>query len=239
MFRRFIILASAAFFLTSAVYAEEITVASGAGFKRMVTDIAGMCESDYGLKMNMSFGNLGQVLAQIKTTGLIQAVVGDRSFFEKAGIRFSETHLIGNGKLVLAWRKGLTINDVHEITGGDIKRIAIPDLEKAIYGKAGAQFLESSGMLGAVQDKLYVVSTVPQVTSYLVTGEVDAGFSNLTDIMGAADKVGGYIVIEDGYSRIDIITGVLHGSEKSEGVNLYRKCVTSEKARTIAEKHGL
>jgi len=219
--------------------ASEIMVASGAGFKKMVVDIAKTCESNYDLKMEMSFGNLGQVLAQVKTTGLIEAVIGDERFFKKAGLDFASTALIGNGKLVFAWRKGLQIDSLEDITSDKVARIAIPDIKKAIYGRAGTEFLTSRGITDKVKDKLYIVSTVPQVTSYLVTGEVDGGFSNLTDIQAAADKIGGYIVIEDGYAKINIITGVLKGFENKDKTDLYLKCITSDEVKAVAKKHGL
>lgn len=224
---------------TASVSAAEIVVASGAGFKKFVTDMAVVCEKKYGVKMNMSFGNLGQVIAQIKTTGLVEAVIGDRRFLAKAGPEFAETALMGRGKLVLAWRKGISINTPEDITGDSIKRIAIPNFQKAIYGRAGLEYLESTGMKDSVAERLLEVATVPQVTSYVVTGEVDAGFSNLTDIMGVSDKIGGYIVIEEGYSRIDIITGIIRGAENSESAGLYRKCAASADVRAVAAEHGL
>jgi molybdate transport system substrate-binding protein len=219
--------------------AAEVIVAAGAGYRKMVTEIAEACEKTNGLKVNMSFGNLGQIMAQVKTSGLIPAVVGDMGFFKKSGLEFAEIHKLGSGKLVLAWRKGLDIQSVGDIKTDKVKRLAIPNLEKAIYGRAGKQFLESSGMEAAVKDKLHIVATVPQVSSYLVTGEVDAGFSNLTDTMGVADKIGGYMVIEEGYQEISIVTGILKGHENEEGAKLYEECVDSDAVREIAKKHGL
>jgi molybdate transport system substrate-binding protein len=218
---------------------EEFVVASGAGFKKLVVDIADTCEKDFGVKMNMSFGNLGQVIAQIKTTGLVQAVIGDKRFLTKAGTDFAESHLIGEGKLVLIWRKGLDIKSVDEITTDKVGRMAIPNTKKAIYGVAGMEYMESKGMTEAMQSKLHEVATVPQVTSYVVTGEVDAGFSNLTDTLGSLDKIGGYILIEEGYKKIDIITGIIKGFETSEAADRYRKCVQSEQVKAVAKKHGL
>ena len=225
--------------LSASVYAAEITVAAGAGFKKMVTDIAVTCEKDFGVKMNMSFGNLGQMIAQIKTTGLIDAVIGDSKFFKKSGIEFADKSLIGNGRLVLAWRKGIVLDSVKDIMTDKVQKIAIPDFKKAIYGIAGTEFLASSGMSDAAKDKLIQVATVPQVTSYLVTGEVDAGFSNLTDIQASADKVGGYIVIDEGYERIDIISGIIAGHDGTEAAALYKKCIASDAVKAIAKKHGL
>ncbi|ADD69367.1 molybdenum ABC transporter, periplasmic molybdate-binding protein [Denitrovibrio acetiphilus DSM 12809] len=229
------------FIMLTASYAQtsEIVVASGAGFRKMVVDVSKTCEKDYGVKMNMSFGNLGQVIAQIKNTGLVEAVIGDERFLSKAGPEFAESHLIGKGKLVLIWRKGLDIKSVEDITTDKVGKLAIPNLQKAIYGRAGSEFLASKGMTEAVKDKLLVVATVPQVTSYIVTGEVDAGFSNLTDTLGSLDKIGGYILIEDGYKEINIITGIIKGFENTDAAAYYRRCITSAEVKEIAKKHGM
>ncbi|SDZ94094.1 molybdate transport system substrate-binding protein [Desulfuromusa kysingii] len=226
-------------FISSTAQADEIIVASGAGFRKMVVDIADTCQKDFDVKMNMSFGNLGQVIAQIKTTGLVQAVIGDPRFLTKAGTEIAESHRIGEGKLVLIWRKGLDIKSLDEITSDKVARLAIPNMQKAIYGRAGAEYMTSKGITEKVQDKLQVVATVPQVTSYVVTGEVDAGFSNLTDTLGSLDKIGGYILIDEGYSKIDIITGIIKGYETSAAVAKYRECINSEQTKAIAKKHGL
>jgi len=225
--------------LTSVAQASEIVVASGAGFRKMVVDIAGTCEKDFGVKMNMSFGNLGQVIAQIKTTGLVQAVIGDTRFLTKAGTEFASKDLLGEGKLVLIWRKGLTLTSVDEITTNKVGRLAIPNINKAIYGVAGKEYLDSKGIRDAVNDKLHIVATVPQVTSYVITGEVDAGFSNLTDTLGSLDKIGGYIVIDEGYKKIDIITGVIKGYESTDAAKRYLQCINSDQVKKIAKKHGL
>ena len=221
------------------VGAAELIVAAGAGYRKMVTEVATYCSDQEGIKTEMSFGNLGQILAQVKTSGMIPVVIGARSYFKRAGFPFSDVVELGQGHLVLAWRKGLTLGAVREIATGKVRTIAIPDLQKAIYGRAGSEFLQSSGLQAAVKDKLRVVATVPQVNSYLITGEVDAGFGNLTDVLGVADKLGGYLVISEGYRPIEIIAGVVPGHADDPGVRSFLKCLQTPEARTIAVKHGL
>ncbi|MEI8632739.1 molybdate ABC transporter substrate-binding protein [Vibrio sp. PP-XX7] len=212
----------------------EIMVTSGAGYRALVTDIAKHCQKDYGLNMRVSFGNFGYMLAQIKTTGMIEAAISSQDFFTDNGIDVADVYPIGQGTLVLAWRKGLHLSRPQDLLHSEIERIAIPHTQKALYGKAGLQYLQFAHLEQAVKDKLYVVSTVPQVTSYLLTGEVDAGFVNLTDIDRVKEKIGGYIPITQGYQPIEIVTGILSGHKNEQNIARYKQCMTSKITQKIA-----
>ncbi len=49
---------------------------------------------------------------------------------------------------------------------------------------------------------------MPQVVSYLIAGEADAGFINLTEAMANKERLGGYLVVpEDRYTEILIVAG--------------------------------
>jgi len=218
---------------------KEITVAAAAGYRKMVTEIADLCQQTQPLKINLSFGNLGQIIAQSRTSGLISVIIGDLVFFERANLDLSETQLIGHGKLVLAWRKGIDISQVGDLADNSIKRIAIPHTQNAIFGIAAKQYLQHIDMEKVLEDKLIVVTGVPQVSSYLVTGEVDAGFPNLTDTLGIADRIGGYMVIEEGYNTIPIVAAFLAEHKNTTGVQELKNCLADPKIAEIAKKHGL
>lgn len=239
MLKKLIVITVVFVMAAGAFAADEVTVAAGAGYRKLVTEMAAYCEKKEGIKVNMSFGNLGQVIAQVKASGLIPVVVGDKNFFTKAKLDISDFQPIGKGKLVLAWRKGIEIASADEIAADKIKRLAIPNTENAIYGIAGTQYLASSGLADKVKEKLVVVATVPQVNSYIAAGEVDAGFSNLTDTMGIADKIGGYIEINEGYAEIPIVAAFLKESEGSAAALRLKSCFADAESAKIAKKHGL
>ncbi len=214
-------------------------IASGAGYKALVADIADACGRDYDLNIQVSYGNFGQMLAQIQKTGRIQAVISSDDFFTDHHVQVSEMYPIGTGTLVLAWRKGLDLSQPHDILKSEVQRLAIPHTKKALYGRAGWHFLQSEHLDDAVKKKLYIVSTVPQVTAYLVAGEVDAGFVNLTDVQKVKDRIGGYIQIHSGYQPIHIVSGILKGQTELKGLSLFRQCLHSSKIKNIVRQHGL
>ncbi len=227
------------FAFAACAQAEPLTVASGAGYKRLVTDLATAYETKTGKKVELVFGNMGQVIAQAKASGKIQMIVGEQSFLKQAQVPLASFTELGRGTLVVAWPKGKTFASLSDLAAPQVKRVAMPDPAKAIYGIAGKEALERAGLMEKVKDKLLVVATVPQVTTYVATGEVDAGLANLTDILGLAGQIGGYFVVDHAqYAPISIGAGVLSGTESAETA-AFLGFITSPQGRELARKHGL
>jgi len=219
--------------------AEPLTVASGAGYKRLVTELAAAYEAKTGHKTELVFGNMGQIIAQAKASGKIQMIVGEQSFLKQAGLPLASFTELGKGALVVAWPKGKSFSSLADLARPEVKRVAMPDPAKAIYGIAGKEALAKAGLADSLKDKLLVVATVPQVMTYVVTGEVDAGLANLTDTLGQAGQIGGYFVVDPAlYSPISIIAGVLAGQQTPEAA-AFAAFLASPQGRELARKHGL
>ncbi|NTW83126.1 MAG: molybdate ABC transporter substrate-binding protein [Chlorobiaceae bacterium] len=220
--------------------AENITVAAGGGYKRPLMEIAERFEKKTGYHIDAVFGHMQQIFSQAQMTGQISVLFGERSFFEQSGITFASHYPLGQGKLVLAWRKGLLIKKISDIKGSSVTKVAMPDDKKAVYGKAAGEYLQKSGLGSDISGKLLVVSTVPQVSSYLVTGEVDAGFINVTDAIGVQDNIGGYLPAEQSYyTPIFIQAGVVKGFENQAGVVALMKFLREKEAIAILKHYGL
>ena len=111
--------------------------------------------------------------------------------------------------------------------------------EGAIYGKAAERFLTQSGLRGPLKDKLRMFSTVPQVFSYLTTGELDAGFVNTAVVKAQGKSIGGSIDIQSGYDPIEMVAAVVKGAEKDPEAEAFLTFLQSDKARSVYAKHGL
>lgn len=219
--------------------AEPLTVASGAGYKRLVTELAAAYEAKTGHKTELVFGNMGQVITQAKASGKIQMIIGEQSFLKQAGVPLASFTELGRGALVVAWPKGKSLRTLADLAKPEVKRVAMPDAAKAIYGIAGQEALNKAGLADKLKDKLLLVATVPQVMAYVMTGEVDAGLANLTDTLGQAGQIGGYFVVDQAlYSPISIIAGVLAGQQTPEAT-AFLDFLASPQGRELARKHGL
>lgn len=221
--------------------AEEFTLAAGAGFRRPIADVASAYEKTGGDKVLQIYGHMGQAIAQARESGQVSLVCGDRAVLEHAqGVSFDRFVRLGLGKLVVAYRKGMTLAKAEDLTRAEFKRIGIPDQKNAIYGKAGRQFLERARLAAAIDPKLIPVATVPQVTSYVASGEVDAGFVNATDAIGAGANIGGFVEVDAKlYDPVEVACGVLAAAKDSKAVDRFARFLATDQARGILHRYGL
>ncbi|MEZ0575661.1 molybdate ABC transporter substrate-binding protein [Halodesulfovibrio aestuarii] len=231
------------FLLVSSVttgWADTVVLASGAGYKKMVTALTSAYTQKTGHTVDLIFGNMARVTTLAKQKDKVGLVLGDSSFLERAHLPMQSAQELGRGKLVLAFSKSVKASTVADLDNPHVSRIALPDAKKAIYGKAAREFLQSSGRLPSIQPKLLEVSTVPQVFSYIATNEVDMGFLNLTHALNVADKLGGYVLVDDSlYSPISIVVGVLANASQKKEQQDFLQFLNTPEAQAIVRKHGL
>lgn len=220
-------------------YADGLRVAAGAGYKPLVEDWANLYESKTGAKIERMYGNMGQVTAQVKLGGGICAVVGEYSFLKNSGIKFASFNPIGKGVLVIATRKGLKISSPDDLKKPEFAKIAIPDVQQAIYGKAGAQLMKNTGMDKALESRLIPAGTVPRAGSYVLTGEADAAFINMTFADNNKDKIGSYIVVEKGYSPLEITAAVLPECTGNKELHTFLNMLSTPDMKKIVKQNGL
>ncbi|MBM9615538.1 molybdate ABC transporter substrate-binding protein [Desulfobulbus rhabdoformis] len=219
---------------------EGLTIASGAGYKRLVHDLSAAFTAQTGYPVQQVFGNMGQIIPQAQESGAFDFLLGDERHLGKADLHFSGDYSIGKGKLVAAVAKGCTLDTLSELTNDTITRVAMPDPHKAIYGFAANEYLNNAGLWQPLQTKLLIVGTVPQVSTYLLSGEVDVGFINLTEAMAMASKVGKLIPVDESlYSPIIILAKRLAASPHTEASEAFIAFLQSPEARKLAQKHGL
>ncbi len=227
-------------FAAPAAHANDLVLAAGAGYKKMVNALNTAYKEQTGSGLSLIYGNMARVTTLARQSGEVGLVLGDGAFLTKAGLPMVTRLELGRGKLVLAFARGSRFSKVKDLDDPQAGRIALPDTSKAIYGKAAREYLRSSGRLPAIQPRLVEVATVPQVFAYLNTNEVDMGFMNLTHALNVRDKIGGYALIdEDGYAPISIIAGVLDTCPDKDKADAFLAFLKTDKARKIVRAHGL
>jgi molybdate transport system substrate-binding protein len=226
----------------SIAFAETLTLAAGAGYKRPLAEMIQAYEASGGGKIDQIYGNMGQIMMQAKASGNIAFIVGEEAFLKtSSGLEFSSFHPIGEGVLVIAYGKKVVLQQPEDLLKPEIGKIAIPDEKHAIYGKAGKEFLQNTKLMEKVEKKLLVVATVPQVSAYLISGEVEAGFINLTDALYIKDRIGGYFTPDrTTYGPIKLTLGVSKGFEANTGAkNFLNFLAVDPKVKEILKKSGL
>lgn len=222
-------------------FAEPPVLAAGAGYKKMVNALAAAYSKRTDNRVDLIYGNMGRVTTLAKRSGQVDIVIGAESYLlETARLTFVRSELLGNGKLVLAFPIGSPFSSVADLDSPEVGRIALPDGTKAIYGRAARQFLTKTARLPGIKPCLTEVATVPQVFSYLATGEVDMGFLNLTHALNVKDKLGGYVVVNEvDYQPIRIIAGLLEDGKSTKKAEEFLQFLTTAEARTIIQDNGL
>lgn len=226
-------------FAFSIVFGGEMKIGAGAGYKAPIMEVIKSFEATHPHKINGLFGNMKQVNSQA-ANGDVALVIGDKGYLQKkSGLAFEDYTDVGSGKAVLAYAKGVNITKLEDIVNEKITRVAIPQPQKAIYGTAAVEILERSGLKEIVVDRILEVATAPQAATYILTGEVDVGFINLTAALSHKERFGGYIVIDEKlYSPIIITAGRLKACS-GEICTLFLEFLKSSEARAIFERYGL
>ena len=161
----------------SAGASAQVTVTTGGGYVKMVEALADKYEAETGAKVSRAFGgNIGQMLAQVKSGSPVTVVISDATSLE--------------------------LKAPSDLAKPDVKRIAMPDPKAAVYGRAAKEFLDGAAFGKDVAPKMNVVSMVPQVLSYVSQGEMDAGFINLLAARQGKAKLGGFMAVKEGYEPI-------------------------------------
>lgn len=226
--------------MAPAANADDVVLASGAGYKKMVNALNASYEQKTGNSVSLIYGNMARVTTLAHQSGQVGLVLGDETFLNKAELPMVKKLELGRGRLVLAFAKSSKFSKVEDLDNAQAGRIALPDTHKAIYGKAARQFLQSSGRLPAIQPRLVEVATIPQVFSYLNTDEVDMGFINLTHALNVSKHIGGYVIIDEkGYSPIRIIIGVLDTCSNKQQADDFLAFLQTPEAKAIIKSHGL
>ena len=218
----------------------KIVIASGAGYRSLVDKLTATYTARTGNEVERVYGNMARVTAQAQNSGSVDLVLGDKSFLDRANLDCCATQKVGRGRLVIAYPKGKDFINPAALLSTEISRIALPDTKRAIYGKAAMQYMQNKGLFSSLESKLLIVATVPQSASYVVAGEVDYAFINLTHARKIKDSIGGYVVVDEtAYSPISIIVEQLNSSAHAAECKQFLSFLESETARKIVASHGM
>lgn len=220
--------------------AEGFKIAAVAGYKQPITAVVKAFEQETNSSIDLLFSNMQQSIQHAKS-GDIALIIGDKSYLTKKSLLSIDTYTqMGYGKVVVAFARNIDVVDTNLsiLIDNKITKIAMPQPQKAIYGVAGEEMLKTTALYDQVKDKLYIVATVPQVVTYLITGEVEAGIINLTAYLANKEKLGKMIEINSKlYTPIEIVAGSLKGCDTE--CQAFITFLDSPKAKEILSRYGL
>lgn len=239
MLKRIFVVIFAVAISSGAFAADTLLLAAGAGYRKPVLELLENFSKTSGIRAEASFGNMKQVETQAQQNPDIAFIVGDRVFLEPMQL-FERYVALGLGRLVVVVPRGQTINSLADLKDDRFKRIGMPDRTKAVYGKAAATCMERLGLTKALVGKMQEVATVPQVSTYVATGEVDAGFVNLTEALALEGRIGARLDAPAScYDPIELSLGVVKNRGDSAAARAFVDYLATPDARRVLERHGL
>lgn len=237
--RRVLIL-GLSFCLAGLAHAQQsLMLAAGAGYRKPVLELAQRFEQERGVRVESSFGNMRQVQTQAEQNPEVALVIGDEAFLKPMGL-FDRYELLGEGRLVLVAARGVPLAGIQDLKDARFRRVALPDARQAVYGRAATTCLQREGLREALGDRLMQVATVPQVGTYVATGEVDAGFVNATEALALQGRAGEALILPVScHDPIRISVGLVRGRADTPAVKAFLDFIGSPAAREVLQRHGL
>ena len=233
-------LAALNLFFVQTVCAAGPSITTGLGYKPMVQQLCAAYAAQTGMQpTEMYSGNIGQIIEQAKAGSGVSIIVSEKASLQESGLAFAAYHPLGEAVLVLAWRKGLHLASPQELTKPEFAKIGYPDAKAAIYGRAAVAFMKGNNLFEPLKPKLSMLSTVPQVFSYLVSGDLDAAFVNEAVARKQGDSVGGWMEVREGYTPLLLVAGVVAGQETNADVRSFLQFSNTPEAQRILAGSGL
>ena len=175
--------------VTNLALAQGVTVAVAANMKDAFSEIATVFKTTGKSEMRVVYGSSGNFTAQIINGAPFNLfIAADEQFpleLYKQGktIDHGTVYAIGKLALIAKTSSGIVLVDSKTEIARAIARankvaIAKPDL--APYGKAALEYLKAEGLWDLVKDKLVYGDNIGVVTTYVLTGAVDIGFTALS-----------------------------------------------------------
>lgn len=226
--------------IAQAVCAAGPAITTGLGYKAMVQQLCAAYAKQTGTQpTEMYSGNIGQIIEQAKAGSGVSIIVSEKTSLQESGLAFAAYQPLGEAVLVLAWRTGLHLTSVQDLAKPEFARIGYPDAKAAIYGRAAVAFMKGNNLLEPLKPKLSMLSTVPQVFSYLISGNLDAAFVNEAVARKQADSIGGWIELREGYTPLLLVAGVVAGHEDNADVRSFLQFLKTPDAQCILADSGL
>ena len=176
------------FLFSSALNAQEITVAAAADLQSVMQEITARFQKETGKTVKVINGSSGNFFQQIQNGGpfdiFFSANLDYPKKLETAGlIELGSFYQYATGKIVL-W----VLNDskLHVNSGlkalldPSVKKIAIANPQHAPYGQAAVAALKAENLYDKVSERLILGENISQTASFVVSGAADAGIVALS-----------------------------------------------------------
>lgn len=244
MLVRFLILACS--LLSSAAWAEKITVAAASDLKfAMEGIVAAFNRANPGDEVQAIFGSSGKFQSQIRQGAPYDVFFSaDLAFPQElvdSGFAASPVQTYAVGRLAL-WSAGMDASTMtlDSLLDPQIKRVAIANPRHAPYGKRAEEALRAAGLWEKVQPKLVFGENIGHAAQFVKTGNAQVGIIALAlAVNPELAEHGGYWLVPDALHE-PLEQGVII-TKRAEGNELAGRFVEYAAGRlgqSVMTEHG-
>ena len=222
----------------------QLLVFAAASLADALDEIKETYEQQQDATLNFSYAG-SQTLAQQIASGapadvFISAGASQAAFLQERDIlEGAATDLLTN-KLVVITRAsdGISIQDLSDLVGATIKRLAIADPAIAPAGRYSQEALTNLGLWESLQPKIVTGQDVRATMAYVESGNADAAMVYATDAAVAGGVVVANVVPQDTYTPVVYPAMIVRSSGHKDAARGFVEYLQGPEATAVFEKYG-
>ena len=239
------VLCSVLLALPLAAFAQPLTVSAAASLTNAFKEIGPKFEAAHpGATVRFNFAASGVLLQQIAQGAPVDVFASaDQATMDRAaGQKLIDTgtrhDFAANSVVLIEPAQGaLALKSLADLSGAQVKRIAVGKPGTVPVGRYTQQALESAALWASLQPKFVEGDNVRQVLDYVARGEVEAGFVYATDAAIMADKVK-VVLTAGGHTPVRYPVAVLGESRHKAAAADFIAFLSTPTAQTVLAHFG-
>lgn len=226
----------------------SIDILVGAGFSKVGAELISEFNKKYpNIKVNAKYGGSGELFTTLETQKSGDVFLpADYKYMEDAMknnyIKNDSVKNITKNVPVIIVEKGnpKNITSLKDLAKSGVK-VGIGEADGPAIGKTSAKILEKNNLTESVEESVVVKSTtVNQLLTYLVTGQVDATiiWEDMTVWEEGSGKIEVIEIPADENIKSTVPVGITAFVKDEDGASKFEEFITSEEGKKIWEKWG-
>src|SRR6185295_10380013 len=222
---------------------QEINVAAAANLTEAFAEVAKQFTAKSGIRVVYSFGSTADLTKQIENGGpfdlFASADVEHIDELGQKGLIVPDSRaLYARGRLVI-WtppQGRVKISRLEDITGADVKVVAIAKPDLAPYGRATVETLKALNIWPQVEPKVVYGTNVSNTKQYATSGNADVAFIPLALVKKGE---GQYLEVDEKlHQPIDQALAIIKASGKQDMARRFVNFVLGDEGQAILQQYG-
>ena len=236
---------------TAAEQADAITVSAAISLKDALDELGPMFQiqrhrknGGSGTAVTYNYGGSGTLARQIEQGAPVDVFfsAAEKQMDELAAqsliVADTRRDLVGNALVLIAPAQATPLHNFQDLTGLEVKTIALGEPSTVPAGMYARQTLEHLGLFAALEKKVVYAKDVRAVLTYVETGNADAGMVYQTDANTSKKIRVVAIAPADSHDPIVYPAAVLRDSKNKPEARAFLEFLQGPDARAVFQKYG-